>query len=616
MNYKIIQKTCEDMSFVGDNSVACIFTSPPYALAKDYGDTSGIGMSKEVDAYTDYINRMLKVFKECYRVLQPGRFIGVNIADVIQTEGTYSVKKPISIHMFLLLKKVGFSYKETIIWKKPSGMSSQKRFGVFIQHPYPTYYHPNNMFEPILVFKKPGKFILSDDDKRFNKLDYKMFTKYQTDIWEICPESGVEHPAPFPVKLPQLFIELHSLKGETILDPFLGCYDEQTEVLTNNGWKYFKDLTFDDKICQLDKGSIIYDAPLDIMKYDYNGNMISFDSRGLNLLVTPNHKILMRTNKWGNYRIERAESINYKQIFTKSKAIWKGIYKDSFNINNRIIPSLLWLKFIAIYLAEGSTGKGCVNICQTKEPTRTEFYNVCKNIADIFNRKCTIIGKDIKIYSTDLTTILSKYGKCDKKYVPYYIKELSSELIDVFLKWIVKGDGSICKGYVSYFTTSKKLADDIQELCLKTNKSASIGFDHKDRIGKPVWIKNHYTKSTKVCYRVGFRIASEQKTFKKSISKVLYEGKVYCATVKTGLMYIRRNGKPVWCGNSGTTMLAARNVGRECIGYEINPEYVKLCFKRCNFPQNNQSDMSSYGIKSSDKLEVLYESLEETKKIT
>lgn len=222
MKYTIFNKSCEDMKQISDDSINCIFTSPPYALAKEYGDTDGIGMTENVDAYQEYLNRMQLVLKECYRVLQPGRFIGVNIADVIQMDKKGSHKKPIRFHYYVLLAKCGFEYKDVIQWKKPDGMSTQKRFGVLIQNPYPMYYHPNNIYEPILVFKKPGKYIITDKEKEDNKLDYKEFKPFQSDIWEVQPETSVKHPAPFPWKLPYLFFKLHAFKGDTTLDPFLG----------------------------------------------------------------------------------------------------------------------------------------------------------------------------------------------------------------------------------------------------------------------------------------------------------------------------------------------------------------------------------------------------------
>lgn len=223
MKYIIYNKSSEDMSDIKSDSIASVFTSPPYALAKNYGDTDGIGMSTKVSAYKgDYIPRMFKVFKEMYRVMMPGRYVGVNIADVIQTDKKSSHKKPIQFHFYTLLRKAGFEYKDVIIWKKPIGMSTQKRFGVFIQNPYPMYYHPNNIYEPILVFKKPGHYEVTDKQKEENKLNYKDFLKYQSDVWEIHPETNVKHEAPFPYFLPKIFFSLYAFKGETVLDMFLG----------------------------------------------------------------------------------------------------------------------------------------------------------------------------------------------------------------------------------------------------------------------------------------------------------------------------------------------------------------------------------------------------------
>ena len=222
MKFTIFHGSCEDMSKVESESISCIFTSPPYALAKDYGDTTGIGMTESVDAYREYLDRMTKVLHECFRVMKPGRHIGVNIADVIQTDNYGSEKKPIRFHYFNIMRKAGFEYLDVICWKKPEGMGTQKRFGVFIQHPYPTYYRPNNIYEPILLFKKPGHFEMSKEQKEDNKLNWEDFKKYQTDIWEVQPDSNTKHPAPFPWKLPHVFFQLYSLKGETVMDPFMG----------------------------------------------------------------------------------------------------------------------------------------------------------------------------------------------------------------------------------------------------------------------------------------------------------------------------------------------------------------------------------------------------------
>ena len=222
MKYIIYQKSCENMTDLKDESISTIFTSPPYALAKDYELPEAIGMSDKPNAYEEYLARMTTVFKECFRVLQPGRHIGVNISFVIQSDKHGRERKPLPFHFYTLLKKCGFIFEEQIIWRKASGMLSQRRFGSFIQNPYPTYYHPDNIYEPILVMSKPGDFKMTDKQKEQNKLNWKAFKSYSGDVWYIPADNKTKHPAPFPLGLPKVFLNIYSLKGELVLDPFLG----------------------------------------------------------------------------------------------------------------------------------------------------------------------------------------------------------------------------------------------------------------------------------------------------------------------------------------------------------------------------------------------------------
>lgn len=216
------------MKEVPDGSVQLIVTSPPYFDVKDYGEEN-IG---SLDDFSEYLEEMQLVFRECYRVLEKGRYICVNICDIISHECKY----PIPAHYVLLLQRAGFEYREDIIWRKPSGIGSKggsgaaKRFGLLIQHPYPMYYFPNNIFEHILILRK-GKFdykSVSEEDKREAGIDIdEAKHRWNSDIWEMHPETKNQyskgaHPAMFPEELPESLIRLYTYAGETVLDPFLG----------------------------------------------------------------------------------------------------------------------------------------------------------------------------------------------------------------------------------------------------------------------------------------------------------------------------------------------------------------------------------------------------------
>ena len=91
------------------------------------------------------------------------------------------------------------------------------------------------------------------------------------------------------------------------------CYSEDTEILTQYGWKSFGDLDENDLVGQFNDG-IEFVKPLDIIWEDYSGTMINLKHKYIDQLVTPNHNIVLFKN--GKYRL------------VKAKRIHRTIYKD------------------------------------------------------------------------------------------------------------------------------------------------------------------------------------------------------------------------------------------------------------------------------------------------
>ncbi|MDD5415372.1 MAG: hypothetical protein PHH96_11210, partial [Smithellaceae bacterium] len=69
------------------------------------------------------------------------------------------------------------------------------------------------------------------------------------------------------------------------------CYDNKTEILTDSGWKYFKDVTFEDKVATLNESKTEFHNPTDIQDFVYNGEMYNVETEKGSLLVSPEHKI-------------------------------------------------------------------------------------------------------------------------------------------------------------------------------------------------------------------------------------------------------------------------------------------------------------------------------------
>ena len=95
------------------------------------------------------------------------------------------------------------------------------------------------------------------------------------------------------------------------------CYSEDTEILTQYGWKIFGDLGEDDLVGQFNDG-IEFVKPLDIIWEDYSGTMISLKHKYIDQLVTPNHNIVLFKN--GKYRLVEAKRI-HRPIYRKYNII-------------------------------------------------------------------------------------------------------------------------------------------------------------------------------------------------------------------------------------------------------------------------------------------------------
>lgn len=222
---KVIISNSQNMQELKDKSIHLAITSPPYFNAKMYSsDQYDLGNIHDLDEWFIEIG---KVWKEVYRVLQPGRKFFLNIMNlpIRLKEGFKSlnlVGKSID-----LCEDIGFIFKRDIIWHKTNGVKAH--FGTY---PYPGGILINNMHEFILEFNKPDepsfkKYAhLTKEIKEQSKIDKEFWLLLKnSDVWTIKPEKsgdGRSHIAPFPFELPYRLVKAFSYIGETVLDPFSG----------------------------------------------------------------------------------------------------------------------------------------------------------------------------------------------------------------------------------------------------------------------------------------------------------------------------------------------------------------------------------------------------------
>ena len=147
-----------NMSTVEDESVGIVVTSPPYWNKANYGAFDGnIG---GYEYYDDFLADLENIFRECYRVLLPGRKMCVVTANVNQNTKEYGlVTIPLASDMTKVLQMVGFSLINQIIWNKDGtggrwGSANSQR-PIFGSYPYPPNFLFKNVNEYIIIVQKP-----------------------------------------------------------------------------------------------------------------------------------------------------------------------------------------------------------------------------------------------------------------------------------------------------------------------------------------------------------------------------------------------------------------------------------------------------------------------------
>ena len=178
------------MKELKDNSIHLMITSPPYFNAKMYTKTpvrGDLGNIHDLDQWFEQIGR---VWKEVFRVLQPGRKAFINIMNLpVRNEKGFKTLN-LTGKTIDLMERIGFIFKRDIVWHKTNGVKAH--FGTY---PYPGGILINNMHEFILEFNKPEKrgsnkyAHLTKQQKEDSKLDKEFWLSVKnTDVWKMKPE--------------------------------------------------------------------------------------------------------------------------------------------------------------------------------------------------------------------------------------------------------------------------------------------------------------------------------------------------------------------------------------------------------------------------------------------
>ena len=320
------------------------------------------------------------------------------------------------------------------------------------------------------------------------------------------------------------------------------CYDDKTEILTDKrGWVLFKDLSINDKVATKHNNELIFEYPTYYYSDKYNGEMIKVENENLDLCVTPDHRMY----------------VCVKNGITKERSLYKfETANDIFGLTNREFKINIenwngmevpytedWFEFFGIWFAEGNAdiynGRYHLIISQKKY---TEYLeDILKRIgleyykSDKGNKNYNYriyINDDVR----DLIRLLMEFGKSKNKWIPWWIKNAPKKHLNAFLHGFIMGDGHYRKNKhdtTRMSTSSCQLASDLQEIAFRAGYATTI---------------THTGKMWNITLLTEIRSTPQPK--KEHWEKIQYNGNVYCVEVSTHIIYVRRNGKPVWCSQT------------------------------------------------------------------
>ncbi len=237
--HNILFQDARDLKEIPSGSVDLVVTSPPYPMIEmwdemfshqnpEIQDTLADGNGKQAFALMHEI--LDAVWSEVFRVLKDGRFACINIGDATRKIRDDFCLYPNHARILNYLLTVGFSALPDILWRKQANTPNKfMGSGMLPAGAYVTLEH-----EYILIVRKGSKREFKTEDEKQNRRESALFWEernvWYSDVWTDIKGTGQKLPnamsrlrsAAFPFDLAYRLINMYAVKGDVVLDPFLG----------------------------------------------------------------------------------------------------------------------------------------------------------------------------------------------------------------------------------------------------------------------------------------------------------------------------------------------------------------------------------------------------------
>ncbi|MBP8289315.1 MAG: hypothetical protein KAX51_05850, partial [Chromatiaceae bacterium] len=359
------------------------------------------------------------------------------------------------------------------------------------------------------------------------------------------------------------------------------CYDNQTEVLTREGWKLFAEVdeatdmaaTLDPVTRELSYTPINFKVAL-----PYTGEMLCWVGTNIDLCVTPAHRFPYTNRETPDVvRWASAEELSGKLTSHKYAVVaprsWVGT--PPIGLPHSLDP-LVYAEFLGWWMADGHVENGTNRVVVTQKKPASDLQAVMQLVADaagVSVRSKNGFAFSDAVLANHLRAFGPKHG--GQRRVPDAIRFAPPEVILAFIAAYTRGDGHIRpprrgtahEEHTIWFE-SRELAGQFQDLAQKVGWGSALRWqcggtstlvDGRAVTCQGGWVTSFKKKWERVELLPG------------QFSRVPYSGTVYCLNVPHHTLCVRRNGKVSWNGNTPAATLLQRNAfGQLIVLDELN----------------------------------------------
>lgn len=523
------------------HAISCISCSNSYTneietfYLRDYAsfiDEEGIDSETEVEK--ELLNTFVKWIKE----QQFDLLLGWNFIDFDWRYLSARYKKLFGCELADMLSPIaqsrylGSSKEETIPNLIPAGLSVCDYLDF-----YKKIYRTESSYALDIIAQKRL------NEQSFKKVDFSRLSEEikEKNINDVRRMIEIEKK----LKIIEYYDELRRMSMCEWSDVTWNCLDEESEILTNQGWKKYNEIIKEQKVYSLNPiNNKLELIPINgIFIYDYTGKMIDYNNERVNFLTTSNHRFLMREkNKFKNilgYKFFNADKIpsGDRAFFITGSDGYNGSFN---NLNDNQIKLMAWI------ITEGNfeTNTNAISIYQNEGKKAKEIENLFKenNLNLTLYRQKTRRNNIILTFRiTPCQATAYRILLKSKKEIPEWAYELSIEQKRLFVEELMKGDGSwqYTKNSGYYCSANKNLVEQFQRL------SILAGWNCFLKEQKTICNKKECITYYACIYK------NQYSTYRpKGKKEINYTGKIWCIANDYENFIMRRKGKIIISGNS------------------------------------------------------------------